>query len=109
MITLGLSWFLLEPKVVPAHGAFLYVFTPPLGAKAGYATDPLLFQAGSTEMLLSHSRKAFELARAAGTHAELQEWPQMPHVWQPVHWLPEARRALACVGDFVSRHRGAHP
>ena len=55
----------------PCHGAFLYVFTPPLGAKAGYATDPLLFQAGSTEMLLSHSRKAFELARAAGTHAVL--------------------------------------
>ena len=74
-----------------------------------HGLPPLLFQAGSTEMLLSHSRKAFELARAAGTHAELQEWPQMPHVWQAVHWMPEARRALACVGDFFSRHRGAHP
>lgn len=73
-----------------------------------HGLPPLLFQAGSTEMLLPQSRKAFELARAAGVHAEMQVWPQMPHVWQAVHWLPEARDALACVADFVSRHAGAH-
>ena len=58
-------------------------------------------------MLLPQSRKAFELARAAGTHAERQVWPQMPHVWQAVHWLPEARHALACVADFVSSRTSA--
>lgn len=65
---------------------------------------PLLFQVGSTEVLLGQSRKACEQARAAGTEAELQIWPQMPHVWQALHWLPESRRALACVGHFVARH-----
>lgn len=37
MMPLDMSWFLLESRVVPVHGAFLYVFTPPAGAKPGYA------------------------------------------------------------------------
>ena len=39
---------------------------------------PLLFQAGSTELLLEQSRKAFLKARASGSAAELQVWPEMP-------------------------------
>jgi len=77
-----------DPNVSPCAGSL-------------HGLPPLLFQAGSTEMLLPQSRKAFEQARAAGTRAELQVWRQMPHVWQAVHWLPEARRALACVANFV--------
>jgi diacylglycerol O-acyltransferase / wax synthase len=41
MMPLDMSWFLLESKVVPVHGAFLYVFTPPAGAKPGYAKSLL--------------------------------------------------------------------
>ncbi len=37
MMPLDMSWFLLESKVVPVHGAFLYVFTPPEGAAPDYA------------------------------------------------------------------------
>jgi diacylglycerol O-acyltransferase / wax synthase len=37
MMPLDMSWFLLESKAVPVHGAFLYVFTPPASAKPGYA------------------------------------------------------------------------
>ncbi len=37
MMPLDMSWFLLESKVVPVHGAVLYVFTPPEGAAPDYA------------------------------------------------------------------------
>ncbi len=76
--------------------------SPCAGSLAGL--PPLLFQAGSTELLLEQSRKAFLKARASGSAAELQVWPEMPHVFQAVQWLPESRQALACVRDFVERH-----
>lgn len=75
--------------------------SPRAGSLAGL--PPLLFQAGSTEVLLEQSRKAVRDVHAAGFSAELQIWPRMPHVFQAVHWLPEARQALACVRGFVSR------
>lgn len=37
MSLLDLSWFLLESEAIPVHGGFLYVFSPPAGAKAGFA------------------------------------------------------------------------
>lgn len=80
-----------DPEISPCAGSF-------------HGLPPLLFQVGSTEVLLHQSEKAAVQARNADTHAELQIWPQMPHVWQAVHWLPEAQRALACVGEFVERH-----
>jgi diacylglycerol O-acyltransferase len=36
MSLLDLSWFLLESEAIPVHGGFLYVFSPPAGAKPGY-------------------------------------------------------------------------
>ncbi len=87
----------------------VHAFDPTVSPCAGslHGLPPLLFQAGSTEMLLFQSRKAFALARAGGTYAEIQVWSEMPHVWQAVHWLPEAEQALACVADFVTRLGGA--
>ena len=37
MSLLDLSWFLLESEAIPVHGGFLYVFSPPAGAKPGHA------------------------------------------------------------------------
>src|SRR5439155_22537360 len=68
---------------------------------------PLLFQTVSTEVLLAQIRKTVQQVRGAGSSVELQIWPQMPHVFQAVHWLPEARQALACVHDFVEHHDAA--
>lgn len=96
---------LLQRVVVSQVGPYDPAISPCAGSLHGL--PPLLFQAGSTEMLLFQSRKAFALARAGGTYAELQVWPEMPHVWQAVHWLPEAEQALACVADFVTRLGGA--
>jgi monoterpene epsilon-lactone hydrolase len=69
-----------------------------------HGLPPLLFQVGSTELMLHQSEIAVTHARSVGTHAELQVWPRMPHVWQAVHWLPEARDACASVAEFVARH-----
>lgn len=74
--------------------------SPCAGSLAGL--PPLLIQVGSTEALLGQSMKAAALARAGGTPVELQVWPQMPHVFQAVAWLPESRRALTRVGEFVA-------
>ena len=70
---------------------------------------PLLFHAGSTEVLLDSIRKTVAQVLADGGRAELTVWPLMPHVFQAVHWLPEAREALACVRDFVERYDPVPP
>lgn len=36
MTLLDMSWFPLESKMIPVHGGFLQIFTPPEGAKADY-------------------------------------------------------------------------
>ncbi|MBK5356588.1 alpha/beta hydrolase [Pseudomonas sp. TH41] len=93
---------LLQRVVVAEVAAHDPGVSPCAGSLHGL--PPLLLQAGSTECLLHQSQIAVAQARNAGTHAELQVWPQMPHVWQAVDWLPEAQDALACVGEFVERH-----
>jgi len=37
MTPLDYSWFLIESDRVPVHGAFLCIFSPPVGAKPGYS------------------------------------------------------------------------
>lgn len=93
---------LLQRTVIAPIAPFDAAVSPCAGSLHGL--PPLLFQVGSTEVLFGQSRKAFEMARTAGTSAELQVWPKMPHVWQAVHWLPEARQALECAGEFLARH-----
>lgn len=94
---------LLQRQVIDAVPFGDALVSPCAGSLRGL--PPLLFQVGSTEMLLGQSIKGFEMARSAGTYAELQVWPQMPHVWQSVAWLPEARDALRSAADFVRRQR----
>ncbi|MDP9140950.1 MAG: alpha/beta hydrolase [Pseudomonadota bacterium] len=93
---------LMQRVVVAAVGPNDPSISPCAGSLRGL--PPLLFQVGSTELLRHQSEKAAALASSAGTHVELQIWPRMPHVWQAVHWLPEANQALECVGEFVDRH-----
>lgn len=63
---------------------------------------PALLHVGSDEILRDDAVRMAAKMRADGCHAEVEVWPRMPHVWHlfvPV--LPEARRALARIGDFV--------
>ena len=66
---------------------------------------PLLLQVGSIETLVDDSRVLAERAREAGVEAEVDIWPDMPHVWHhfaPI--LPEARDAIKSIGAFMRKH-----
>ena len=64
---------------------------------------PLLLQASEVEMLFDDSRRYVNRAQAAGSPARLQRWSHMVHVWQIFNpELPEARQALAQIGQFLN-------
>lgn len=63
---------------------------------------PLLIQVGSHELLLSDAERLAERAKMAGVEVTLEVWPGMQHEWQfAATFLPEGRRAIARVGNFV--------
>ncbi len=73
---------------------------------------PLLFHAGSTEMLLDDSVRAQDRATQAGVHAQIEVWGGLPHVFHVFSWMPESREGVQAVADFilersVHRHSGA--
>jgi acetyl esterase/lipase len=81
-----------HPHASPLHGAF-----------AGL--PPLLIQVGTHDLLLDDSRRLATAAKAAGVEVDLEVWEGLIHVWHI--WgdaLPEGRRALAKIGDFICRH-----
>jgi epsilon-lactone hydrolase len=79
---------MVHPYVSPAFGDFT-------------GLPRLLFQAGSTEILLDDSRRCVERARAAGVDAELEVWKEAPHGWQGLPFAPESGRAIEHCADFV--------
>lgn len=73
--------------------------SPALGDFTGL--PPLYFQVGSTEILLDQSTRSAAKAHTAGVDAEVEIWPEMPHGWQCMPYLPESRRAIERIADFV--------
>ncbi|GAA0274448.1 alpha/beta hydrolase [Alteraurantiacibacter aestuarii] len=66
---------------------------------------PLLVQVGSAEILLDDAVMVASRAGAAGTHVQLEIWPDMPHVWQSFAFmLDEGRAALDAAGAFMRNH-----
>jgi acetyl esterase/lipase len=84
----GAKELLTHPYVSPKFGEFT-------------GLPPLLFQVGSTEILLDDSRDCAAKARAAGVAAEVEVWDGMPHGWQAMPFVPESRRAVDRLGDFI--------
>ena len=66
-----------------------------------HGLPPLLFHAGSTEMLLDDSVRAHDRATQAGVLAEIEVYVGLPHVWHMITWLPEAKLATRQVADFI--------
>ena len=62
---------------------------------------PLLFHAGSTEMVLDDSVRAHDRACQAGVEAEIEVWVGLPHVFHVFSWLPEAKAGVRAVADFI--------
>lgn len=81
----------LEPDVSPLFGDF-----------AGL--PPMLFQVGSTEMLLDDSVRTARRAHAAGVEVQLEIWDRLPHVFQALPLLPQARQARCHILDFICLH-----
>ena len=84
----GAKDLLRHPYVSPKFGEFT-------------GLPPLLFQVGSTEILLDDSTDCAAKARAAGVAAEVEIWDGMPHGWQAMPFVPESRRAVDRLGDFI--------
>ncbi len=71
---------------------------------------PLLVQVGSSEVLLGDALLVAARAGSAGTHVQLEVWPEMIHVWQSMHFLlPEGRTALDGAGAFLRARLRARP
>jgi len=70
---------------------------------------PTLIHVGSTEMLLSDSQRLADKLREAGGEVLLDVWPKMPHVFQVfASRIPEGKRAIAQLGEFLTNRTGAH-
>ena len=84
---------LLDPAASPLFGDF-------------GGLPPLLFQVGSTEMLLDESTRAAAKAHASGVAVELEIWRAMPHVFQAIAKLPQAEAAMESAVRFVRARTG---
>jgi acetyl esterase/lipase len=80
-----------DPRLSPIHGDL-----------AGLA--PLLLEAGEREVLREHVRRFGEAARRAGVTATDRVWPGLPHVFQVMPYLPEARESVREAVAFLRSH-----
>lgn len=51
---------------------------------------PILAHVGLDEVLRDDSTRLIDQARAAGVDAQIEIWPDVPHAWQLLPFLPEA-------------------
>lgn len=65
---------------------------------------PLLVQVGGSEMLLDDAVRAADKAVAAGVPARLEIWRNLPHVFQLILALPQARAAAGHLQRFIIEH-----
>lgn len=66
---------------------------------------PLLFQVSTCEMLYCDSTRFVDKAKAAAVDVTLETWDDMLHVFHGfgLHELPEAKEAIARIGEFVQK------
>jgi monoterpene epsilon-lactone hydrolase len=62
---------------------------------------PMLIHVGKDETLLDDSTRLADRARAAGVRVEIKIWPVVPHAWQLVPAMPEARQSLREAARFL--------
>lgn len=73
-----------------------------------HGLPPLLFHAGSTEMLRDDSVLAAEKAKAAGVDVTCKIWDDLPHVFHSLGFLPESKIAFEHIKNFVETKTGWH-
>lgn len=68
---------------------------------------PTLIQVGSREILLADAELMAHRLVAAGVPCDLQIWDRQVHVFQAAAaWIPEGRRAIAEIADFIRANAG---
>ena len=75
---------LASPLLAPLHGL-----------------PPLLVHVGADEVLRDDSVRFAAKAREAGVTVQLRVWPVVPHVWQLIPWVPEARQSVRAAASFL--------
>ncbi len=65
---------------------------------------PLLIQVGADEILLDDATRLTEKARYAGVDVTLEIWDEMFHVFQLIPFLPETKKAVGRIAEFVSEN-----
>ncbi len=73
--------------------------SPLLGDLRGL--PPLFVHVGEDEALRDDSIRLAQKARAAGVVVDLRVFAGVPHVWQLLRWLPEARRSVQAAARFL--------
>lgn len=73
--------------------------SPLYGDLAGL--PPMLIHVGQNEVLLDDSRRLADRAREAGVKVEIKIWPVVPHDWQLVPGMPEAKRSMREAAGFL--------
>jgi len=97
------SLLVLRRHYAPSPHLYTHPEVSPLFADfAGY--PPMLFQAGSSEMLRDEAIRTAQKAREAGVDVELELWPETPHDFQVASFLPESALALNHIARFVLAH-----
>ena len=84
--------------VDPAHPLLSAIFADLTGL------PPLFIQVGGAEGLLDDARTLTARARAHGMQVELREHADMIHAFPLFLQLPESRRAIAELAEFVKHH-----
>jgi len=64
---------------------------------------PLFIQVGTDEILLDDARRIAEKAQKAGVDVTLEIWDEMFHVFQIIPFMPETKKAMGKIAEFVSR------
>lgn len=93
---------LVAPLYCPTTDRSDPLLSPLFGQWAGL--PPLYFLAGSSEILLDDSVRAYDRALQAGTPAHIDVWPEMPHVFPLFPMLPEAKQAVGDIVRFIEEH-----
>ena len=93
----------LRHQYVPSPQMYAHPDVSPLFANfEGF--PPMLLQAGTSEMLRDEAVRTAHKARAAGVEVELELWPDTPHVFQIVSFLPESLLAHDHIVRFILKH-----
>ncbi len=68
---------------------------------------PLIVHAGTDETLRDDAARLVARAQAAGVQVEFELWPDVPHAWQWMGFIPEARQSRAKAVAFLKSRLAA--